>query len=539
MSRKTLKRWASDVLSVPAAKRPHGREIGLSRAEADVWFRGEPSTAGSSPPGTHGLGGATPMEEWDITGLEGERVDTNFSSPTPSDGEDEWVPPTVPASVLPKDFGMTPEVPEAHTVHFDAPTPVLDDAYGVAAFEIQAADAAAGGSKQLPYEPEELKLSLDSFMAEVQNMAVSEQNTEALDAVIRARLQRDAQAPISFNDKALAAYDDAVAKNGKFKMRGTLAGNKFFGEHKDGTPDGDRWRAAPDKMAFKKEWAERKKLECIETRKEEKSWQEIDETVGEYVTLGALVVSFGGWEWREGVDGAKLMFARCVAMGGKWVWTCSLSKLVHVLKVKKIHKEIFSNKWQKFLEEVGGGGEAAIDGSSRTGETRAKGTKEEVEGRDAAKKGGTAEPKGKAKAHAKNKAEAKGKAAGKAKMTPAELESKQLNDTIKAAMSVKSHYIKVVTMAKGLIGVIEGGHNKNYDFAKNEQQLGLLQKELVALESKLNPVGQEVLLHEIKDLKSKYGSAKMAVQLKEFAGMSGDICKVQKVVDTIMKRARA
>ena len=41
---------------------------------------------------------------------------------------------------------------------------------------------------------------------------------------------------------------------------------------------------------------------------------------GDYLTFGALVVKFGGWEWPPAREGALRQALKCAKMGGDWTF---------------------------------------------------------------------------------------------------------------------------------------------------------------------------------------------------------------------------
>ena len=487
--------------------------------------------------------------------------DRTFSQPTVGS-----VPVTVPASVLgcaqdvdvlgegAEPGGMSPD-DAGGDAEYDAPfvcpptelsdehvssralTPELNPVGG---HLVMPADEGAGGSRAMPFEPEKLETSLQKFMAAIDRAPVTEKDTEMFDRTVKEQIRKQhaVSKERAEDEKKESAYDEAIRLSGKFTMRGTVAGNAFYAGHKEGTPSGDAWQAATDKKAFKLEWATRMKQACVEKRRESQHYADVDETWGEFLTFGALVVSFGGFEWKEGVDGAKQMFAKCVAMGGRWVWTCPLSNLVHVYKMKHIHKEVFSRKWERFLEEVSGPDKQGANDSSASGNAAADGTEGQSTSKPAAKnkaKAAAAKAASAAKAAAaKGKAKSEGKDKAKGGKDGGAM---TLAGTLKEAMSVKNIYIKVMTQAEGLIERINSGEDPKLEFARNEQGVGVLEKKVASAKAKLTPFMKEVLVNDTKWLKQRYEEAALKLQLDEFNLFAPWICAVQSSVETILKRS--
>ena len=80
------------------------------------------------------------------------------------------------------------------------------------------------------------------------------------------------------------------------------------------------------------------------------TWKEVDTKLGEYHTLGSLVRSYGGWQWKTAIVAAERHALKCAAMGGKWIRLDSdFSGLHHFLKLSITHQYISDNAWQQYL----------------------------------------------------------------------------------------------------------------------------------------------------------------------------------------------
>ena len=73
--------------------------------------------------------------------------------------------------------------------------------------------------------------------------------------------------------------------------------------------------AMADKKKYKCTWAQNKYAKVEEKQVFHEGYNEVDETMGEYVTFGAYVVALGGWSWPDSILGAKRAVAKCAGMG--------------------------------------------------------------------------------------------------------------------------------------------------------------------------------------------------------------------------------
>ena len=97
-------------------------------------------------------------------------------------------------------------------------------------------------------------------------------------------------------------------------------------------------------------WAKEQFSHVSASKQHVVTWREVDTKLGEYHTLGSLVRSYGGWQWRPAIVAAERHAHKCAAMGGKWVRLDSdFSGLHHFLKLSITHQYISDNAWQQYL----------------------------------------------------------------------------------------------------------------------------------------------------------------------------------------------
>ena len=159
------------------------------------------------------------------------------------------------------------------------------------------------------------------------------------------------------------------------------------------------------KKQIRDEWAKEEFSFVLTDKTYSESYTKIDETMGEFHTLGSLVREYGGWEWPPAVVGAKLHFLKASRMGGKWVSVDSWSNLTMVLRLKPIFKEKMEEKWARFTK---------FHNEKHLAVNHVDTALEGTEGEEP--KTGAEDVTEKAKADAKAKAKAKAK--GRANKTP-------------------------------------------------------------------------------------------------------------------------
>ena len=73
------------------------------------------------------------------------------------------------------------------------------------------------------------------------------------------------------------------------------------------------------------------------------------ETWGELMTFGSLVIALGGWTWPPALQGAKLVALKCARMGGRWCWRDPWSEMLMFRKLHHSDSELFTKCWEEFL----------------------------------------------------------------------------------------------------------------------------------------------------------------------------------------------
>ena len=181
-------------------------------------------------------------------------------------------------------------------------------------------------------------------------IATGEKNSgDFLKACKHAAQTRESDTPpntdVVITDHILAAKINA-AKSGEFTAKGCV------GQKWSKLPNTNEFKLRYNSMhdpASKKDvkvaWALETFEYCNVEKTHQRSWHVVDETLGEYFTLGPLVCNFGGWEWPEALVAAKTHASKCALLGGKWIVYDDMSEMVHFLKLKVIHREIMDNKW--------------------------------------------------------------------------------------------------------------------------------------------------------------------------------------------------
>lgn len=92
---------------------------------------------------------------------------------------------------------------------------------------------------------------------------------------------------------------DRLARTGDFETR-SAAGAAFRREHANGTAAKAAYDACVGREAkkeFRARWAREKYSRVSQGRLFEETWSEVDQTMREMMTFGALVKHDGGFEW--------------------------------------------------------------------------------------------------------------------------------------------------------------------------------------------------------------------------------------------------
>jgi hypothetical protein len=163
--------------------------------------------------------------------------------------------------------------------------------------------------------------SLDGFLSSMANANADENDSSGIDELVNLWLaDRDAhqarEKPLTDEEKMF----DKAGTTGDFEIRDAV-GQRFQREHKKGKSQHALYSKLADrdeKRIYRETWAKKKFESSVQGKRFEQEYQTIDSTLGEYLTFGAVVVKYGGWQWAPAVAGAKKTAAKCTLLGGKW-----------------------------------------------------------------------------------------------------------------------------------------------------------------------------------------------------------------------------
>ena len=374
---------------------------------------------------------------------------------------------------------------------------------------------------------------LQNFI-EAPDVDLAVDNTEKFDAHLKqiacfGEAQRDKlKAATKGNDVLLAK----AAESGEFCLR-TAVGAKWTRDLKSSKKLEAEYEACKGRKAkaeCRARWAKTTYSKVIKEKTYTERYQEINETLGEYFTLGGVVKEFGGWTWPPAVQGAKRLAAKAVMMGGKWSYVDTQSELRFFLVLKKINRELMENAWALFETEVHNSDNvptdpvAAASTAARADQGVGKPEKDKAE----------ATPGKKPKTPAK-----KGKAATTGdeqntddnKEAPAATKEKKL---VADMNRLKGQVNKHLTVAESLIKQIKD--NKAYEWAQNDQNLGVLQMDLAKLRGMMSPFHHEFLLVDARVMKERVGAAVFLSEMSCFKATEVVLESLVQTIKTIMKR---
>lgn len=313
------------------------------------------------------------------------------------------------------------------------------------------------------------------------------------------------------------------------------------------------------KREFRAAWANRVLSTHIkQSSVEQETERTLTETMGEYMTLGAVVLRYGGWEWKEGVAGAKRLASRCALMGGRWIKQCPFSRLQMYFVVTHRHLDVFERAWSKKTEEYGVT-EVASDAAGSEGPAPAAPTA-------AASAGASAS--GQAAACATPAAGAvpsTPRPAGGPPMTPGQKQVGQqggeghggqgeglpLDPTptpkpkpvnphaarSREAMQVKQMIMKHTSAARELLQKVRD--DDDFAWARNPDNMGKLEEAMNVFQSSLTPFARDMLVYDLKQCLSKVGSDAWVLRLNEFVSLKESIVPVQREKEQLMAMHKA
>lgn len=155
------------------------------------------------------------------------------------------------------------------------------------------------------------------------------------------------------NSKLLDGLEGAVSTN-TVDSRGPLA-QRLMREMKGNKEMQEKWKAAKgneEKAAFRLEWAKMKLQEVRVVCQRFRSFQTVDETLGEYMPLMKIIGEEGGD--KTAVTAGLKYAIKCARMGGRWTLWNPMTERTEFLYLRKIYKTVFTNAWNQFDNYIGG-----------------------------------------------------------------------------------------------------------------------------------------------------------------------------------------
>ena len=155
------------------------------------------------------------------------------------------------------------------------------------------------------------------------------QQVEFLDAVKSARAVATQEETTDCSAPAMTAQERA-ATTGDFDTRDAVG--QVWAKLPSDHPTKQAYSQVKGQAArkqFRSDWAKEHFQYVLAEKTHEQSFRSVDETKGEWMTFGGLVLALGGWEWGPAVDGAKKIALKCARLGGKWCFVDEASELPH------------------------------------------------------------------------------------------------------------------------------------------------------------------------------------------------------------------
>jgi hypothetical protein len=334
-----------------------------------------------------------------------------------------------------------------------------------------------------------------------------------------------------------------------------------------------------DQARFKVEWVSTKLEVCRRQRHDITSWQEVDITLGEYLSFGSIVQSLGGWEYQPAIDGAKRLCSKCLKLNGKWVVYEEFSELLFFLKLRVQHSSVFERKWCEYrtsIEEcaggasmgsgagkrlpfpVGGNAAAAEDAASkgRAAEAATKAAaieaaaraKEEEVARKKAEEDAKVPPRPKKKARGADTGalvdaagatptrKGSGKGADRGQ-EPGDVAGKSIPELLKEASKLKIQLTKVEKLAETLIASIKT--DDGYKRFNNAENLKPLEEKFGLLKNAYGPFAREFMLQEPAYMEKNYEASRFKINLEGFLELTGPLGELHMLADDISRMHRA
>lgn len=312
-------------------------------------------------------------------------------------------------------------------------------------------------------------------------------------------------APVQQNDKAdpawVSALRDAV-ETGAFDLRASAVGQKWSKEvckDKKLASDYKGCISMQDKKNFRAEWARRKLAEVEVSKTHLKSYQVVNEKHGEYLSFGAIAVQYGfAATPHAAMESARKYCEKCINIGGKWIMYEEMGELLLFFFLQFRYHQTMAESWAMHEKES-----AQTSGSNKD-PAKLEDNKQ------------TAKPKPKAKAEHKPQA-----------ANPSPDAKAPLPRLMTTAYKLKARYHKAENEAKMLKDLI--GSDKTWQWANCDMYQGELVSALSELCKHTDAFARTVLLAESKELKNKYGTEHLVVNLERFLTLSDHVDRLEKI----------
>ena len=110
------------------------------------------------------------------------------------------------------------------------------------------------------------------------------------------------------------------------------------------------------KEEIRRLWAEQSLKLCFKQKVHTRSWETVDKTLGEYMTIGELLVSFGGVNqelptFDSSLAACTSYVESCRRMGGQWVNFNKMANSVTFFRVRQQHMSMVSEKYALYEGE--------------------------------------------------------------------------------------------------------------------------------------------------------------------------------------------
>lgn len=372
-----------------------------------------------------------------------------------------------------------------------------------------------------------------SFIEQATTIPVTEEQTDLfLDLMNKAhekskeererqqqQLLREETEPKKKQTSAGADEDkEEAGRSGHFELRSAI-GLRFQREHARGSEGYEVYSKVGGreaKRAFREQWAKHKYSDYACGKTFTLSYEVMDESIGEHLSLGAIVMRLGGWSWKPAVLGAQKLAARCVALGGRWVKKCDWTGLLLFYYVEKKYMDRFHNAWTEFEaypdSQKGVGGEGCARAAIKHGS-----------GRPPAPTPALMPPA--------NEAKDDEKPTKKAKHTKTP-DDRDLTKLVKEGTKVKAQYQKLQLAATSLISRVDSGE-KAWSWADHPESIGNVKKALQTVLENTTTFGCEFLIQDAKGLRDQYGT-RFASEMENFVALAGDLAVLQKSTAMIL-----